>query len=62
MQEAPPKSAGSKPADRLIIRSIELPLEIEPSEVSARFNGRVIEIELPYAHAKQKAAAAKGAA
>jgi len=58
MQEALPKSVGSKPADRLIIRSLELPLEIEPSEVSARFNGRMIEIELPRPFVKKRASAA----
>ena len=52
------KSADSRSADRSIIRSLELPLEIEPSGVSARFKGRMIEIELPRAFAKKKAAAA----
>ena len=51
-------SAGSKSAGHSIIRSLELPLEIEPSEASARFKGRMIEIDLPKAYANQKVAAA----
>ncbi len=50
--------AVSKSPDRSIIRSLELPHEIEPSEVFARFKGRMIEIDLPRAYAKHKAAAA----
>jgi hypothetical protein len=42
----------------VIIRSLELPIEIEPSVVTAGFKGRTIEIQLPKAYAKQKAAAA----
>ena len=49
--------AVSKVAGRSIIRSLELPIEIEPSEVCARFKGRMIEMDLPRAYAKQKAAA-----
>jgi HSP20 family molecular chaperone IbpA len=48
--------AGFMP-DHSIIRTLELPFEIDPSEVSARFKGRKIEIELPKAYATQKAAA-----
>ncbi len=50
--------AVSKSPDRSIIRSLDLPLEIEPSEASARFRGRMIEIDLPRVYAKHKAAAA----
>jgi HSP20 family molecular chaperone IbpA len=48
----------SKSAECSIIRSLELPIEIEPSVVTAGFKGRTIEIQLPKAYAKQKAAAA----
>jgi len=48
----------SKSAECSIIRFVELPIEIEPSEVTAGFKGRMIEIDLPKASAKQKAAAA----
>lgn len=53
-----PPEAVSTPSKRSMIRSLELPIEIEPSEASARFKGRMIEIELPKAYAKKKAAAA----
>lgn len=52
-QELVPNSAS-----RLIVRSLELPAEIEPSEVSASFKGRMIQMDLPFARVKQKAAAA----
>jgi HSP20 family protein len=52
-QEAISESAG-----HLIIRTFELPTEIDHSEVSARFKGRMIEIKLPRAYTKTKAAAA----
>jgi len=55
--DAAPKQADEKSAGHSMIRSLELPLEIEPSQVSARFRGRMIEIDLPKGHAKQKAAA-----
>jgi HSP20 family molecular chaperone IbpA len=55
--EEAPESAGSKSASHLIIRTLELPLEIAPSQVSAIFKGRMIEIGLPKAYAEQKAAA-----
>ena len=45
-----------------IFRSLDLPFEIEPSQVKARFKGRTIEIDLPKAHAMQKAATEKNAA
>jgi HSP20 family molecular chaperone IbpA len=45
-------------ANLLTIRSLELPIEIEPSEVTAGFKGRMIEIDLPKAYARQEAAAA----
>jgi hypothetical protein len=47
----------ANPARYSIVRTLELPLEIEPSEASARFKGRTIEIDLPKAYAMQKAAA-----
>jgi HSP20 family molecular chaperone IbpA len=49
---------ASKPADQSGIRTLELPLEIEPSAVAAGFRGRTIEIDLPKAWVKNKAAAA----
>ncbi|HSZ19623.1 MAG TPA: DUF2934 domain-containing protein [Candidatus Acidoferrum sp.] len=49
--------AGFMPDGHSIIRTLELPFEIDPSEVSARFKGRMIEIELPKAYPTQKAAA-----
>ncbi|MGA7792180.1 MAG: Hsp20/alpha crystallin family protein [Candidatus Acidiferrales bacterium] len=48
---------ASKSADQLVIRALELPLEIEPSAVTAGFRGRTIEIDLPKACSKNKAAA-----
>ncbi len=50
--------AVSKFPDRPIIRTLELPIEIQPSQASAKFKGRTIEIDLPRAYAKHKAAAA----
>lgn len=55
--EAVTKSAGFMPAGHSIIRTLTLPFEIDPSEVSARFKGRMIEIELPKAYATQKVVA-----
>ncbi len=52
------REAVPKPPDRLTIRSLELPAEIEPSEVSASFKGRMIQMDLPFARTKQKAATA----
>jgi len=48
---------ASKSADQSVIRTLELPLEIDPSTVTAGFRGRTIEIDLPKACAKNKAAA-----
>jgi hypothetical protein len=56
--EAVTESADFMPAGHAIIRTLELPFEIDPSEVSAKFKRRMIEIELPKAFAMQKAAAA----
>jgi HSP20 family protein len=60
--EAAPRQADEKSGDRWIIRSLELPFDIEPSKAAAKFNGRLIEMDLPKAGANQKAAAAKDAA
>ncbi len=50
------KSAGLKSASHSTIRTLELPLEIDPSQVSGEFKGRMLEIDLPKAYAGQKAA------
>jgi len=49
---------GSKPADQAVIRTLELPIEIDPSAVTAGFRGRTIEIDLPKACVKDEIAAA----
>jgi HSP20 family molecular chaperone IbpA len=49
---------ASRSAHRAVIRTLELPLEIDPSFVTAGFRGRTIEIDLPKACAKNKAVAA----
>ena len=46
----------------LIFRALDLPLETEPSQVTARFKGRTLEIDLPKAHEMRKAATEKNAA
>jgi HSP20 family molecular chaperone IbpA len=49
---------ASKSADQSVIRTLELPLEIDPSAVTAGFRGRTIEIDFPKACAKKEIAAA----
>jgi len=39
--------AGSK--EHLVFRVLDLPVEINPLNVAARFNGRILEIDLPRA-------------
>lgn len=46
----------------LIFRTFDLPIQIEPSQVTARFKSRTLEIELPKAHGMQNAAPEKNAA
>ena len=46
----------------LIFRTLDLPMQIEPSQVTARFKGRTLEIDLPKGHGMQKAATEKNAA
>lgn len=41
--------AGTKPSSVSVIRKVDLPFEIDPSEVSATFKGRMIQMELPKA-------------
>jgi Hsp20/alpha crystallin family protein len=49
---------ASKSANESVIRTLELPLEIDPSAVTGGFRGRTIEIDLPKACAKNEIAAA----
>jgi Hsp20/alpha crystallin family len=49
---------ATKSADQAVIRTLELPLEIDPSAVTAGFRGRTIEIDFPKACAKNEIAAA----
>jgi len=58
MERTGTQEAISNSAGRSIIRSLELPIEIEPAEVSAGFKGRMIVIDLPTACAKHLSAAA----
>lgn len=46
----------------LIFRSLDLPVEIEPSQVTATFKGRTIEIDLPKSRAIEKVHAENNAA
>lgn len=53
----PPQTAengGSGSHKDFIFRTLELPVEIEPSQVTARFRGRFLEVDLPRAQAVQK--------
>ncbi len=54
----PVPEAVADPADRSIVRTIELPIEIDPSEATAWFRGRMIQMELPKPCAIPKLAAA----
>ena len=47
-----------KSADRSVIRTLELPLEIDPSSVTAGFRGRTMEIDLPKACVRNESAVA----
>lgn len=46
----------------VIFHTLDLPVQIEPSQVTARFKGRTLEIDLPKAHGMQKTATEKNAA
>jgi HSP20 family molecular chaperone IbpA len=48
-KETIPGSDPSLAYSDFVFRVLDLPAEIDPSQVTARFNGRVLEIELPRA-------------
>lgn len=41
-----PESCGTSPQPDLSCRALDLPVEVEPSHVQARLNGRILEIDL----------------
>jgi len=49
---------ASNSANQSVIRTLELPIEIDPSSVTAGFRGRTIEIDFPKAGGKNEIAAA----
>ena len=53
------QKATSSLNGNLIFRALDLPVQIEPSEVTARFKGRSLEIDLPKALGMHKAATEK---
>jgi len=64
-----PRRANAKPATdalrsnrNLTFHFVNLPIEIDPSRVTARFKGRALEIDLPKAQSAQKPQAAANAA
>ena len=56
------EEGNSKLNGYLVFRSLDLPVEVEPSQVTAKFKGRTIEIDLPKARAIQKVHAESNAA
>lgn len=58
----PREKIGSSMNRDLVFWYLDLPLEIEPSEVTAKFRGRTLEIDLPKAHTMEKSAIEKHAA
>ena len=56
------EEGNSKLNDYLVFRSLDLPVEVEPSQATAKFKGRTIEIDLPKACAIQKVHAESNAA
>ncbi len=53
---------NSHPEEDLVFREVALPIEIDPANVRARFNGRALEILLRKAQAKPKVAVRAAAA
>lgn len=48
------KECGSKPYENVVFRVFDLPVEIEPSQVTARMNEPFLEINLPKVQRSQK--------
>ncbi len=51
---ATPEKGVSRLKSNLVFHFLDLPLEIKPSQVTARFKGRTLEIDLPKASAIRK--------
>jgi len=47
----PSEKCGSGPCKDIVFHALDLPVEIEPSQATARFRGRFLEIDLPKAQA-----------
>jgi hypothetical protein len=47
---------ASQRKNRIVFRTLELPVEVEPSEVTAKLNGPMLEIRFPKAHVHAGAA------
>jgi len=57
-----PENSGSQARKDFIFRTLELPVAIEPSQATAKFKGRFLEIDLPKARATRQIRVEKDAA